>query len=84
MKKRKVGIITFSDGRDFVHEETLEMNKKFEDRLAKALENTGEIEVVRASDIVNKASKAKKAGKEMMKAEVEMTIFNYSICVGHI
>lgn len=36
------------------------MNKKFEDRLAKALENTGEIEVIRASDIVNKPSKAKK------------------------
>jgi len=48
MQKRKIGIITFSDGRDFVHEETLEMNKKFEDRLAKALENTGEVEVVRA------------------------------------
>lgn len=85
MQKRKVGIITFSDGRDFVHEETLEMNKKFEDRLVKALENTGEIEVVRASEIVNKPSKAKKAGKEMMKAEVEMTIFNYSIwCWPHL
>jgi L-fucose isomerase len=85
MKKRKVGIITFSDGRDFVHEETLEMNKKFEDRLVKALERTNEIEVVRASDIVNKPSKAKKAGKEMMKAEVEMTIFNYSIwCWPHL
>ncbi len=30
MKKRKVGIITLSDGREFVHDELLGMNKKFQ------------------------------------------------------
>jgi len=79
MKKKKVGIITFSDGRKFVHEELLEMNKQFENRLVKALEETGEVEVIRASEIVWKPSLAKKAGKELMKAEVEATIFNYAI-----
>ncbi len=29
MRKRKVGIITFSDGRDFVHNDLLELNKVF-------------------------------------------------------
>ncbi len=79
MKKRKVGVITFSDGRDFVHNDLIEMNKGFQDRLVKALEATGEVEVVTASDIVWKPSLAKKAGKELMKAEVEATIFNYAI-----
>lgn len=84
-KKRRVGIITFSDGREFVHKDLLEMNKKFEDRLAKALEATGEIEVIRASEVVWKPSLAKKAGKELMKAEVEVTIFNYAIwCWPHL
>ncbi len=85
MRKRKVGIITFSDGREFVHRELLEMNKKFEDRLTKALEDTGDVEVVRASEIAWKPSLAKKAAKELMKAEVEVTIFNYAIwCWPHL
>ncbi len=85
MRKRKVGIITFSDGRDFVHNDLLEMNRSFQERLVKALEETGEVEVVAASDIVWKPSLAKKAGKELMKAEVEVTIFNYAIwCWPHL
>ena len=85
MKKRRVGVITFSDGRDFVHKDLLEMNKKFEDKLVRALESTGEIEVVRGSEIVWKPSLAKKVAKELLKADVEMTIFNYSIwCWPHL
>jgi len=85
MKKRKVGIITLSDGRKFVHDELLGMNKKFQARLRKALEDTGEVEVISASDIVWKPSLAKKAGRELMKAEVEVTIFNYAIwCWPHL
>jgi len=79
MKKRRVGIITFSDGRDFVHRDLIDMNREFQNRLVRALEATGEVEVVVASEIVWKPSLAKKAGKEMMKAEVEATIFNYAI-----
>jgi L-fucose isomerase len=84
-KKRKVGIITFYDGRDFVHKETLELNKNFEKKLKKALEKNEELEVISGSEIVNKPSTAKKVAKEMMKAEVEVTIFNYSIwCWPHL
>lgn len=85
MIKRKVGIITLSDGRDFVHEELLEMNRGFEERLVKSLETTGEVEVIRASEIAWKPSLAKQAGKELLKAEVEMTIFHYAIwCWPHL
>ncbi len=85
MKKRKVGVITFYDGRNFVNEELLEMNKKFQEKLVKALENTGEVEVVVAPDIVWKPSLAKKAGKFLRNEDVEVTIFNYSIwCWPHL
>lgn len=85
MKKRKVGVITFSDGREFVHKDLLEMNRSFQDRLVRALESTQEIEVVTASEIVWKPSLAKNAGRELLKAEVEVTIFNYAIwCWPHL
>ncbi len=85
MKKRRVGIITLSDGRDFVHRELLSMNQEFQERLKRALEATGEVEVVTASEIVWKPSLAKQAGKELLKAEVEATIFNYAIwCWPHL
>ncbi len=85
MKKRKVGVITFSDGRKFVHEELLDMNKNFQEKLVKALEATGEVEVVTAPDIVWKPSLAKKAGKYLRNEDVEVTIFNYSIwCWPHL
>lgn len=85
MRKRRVGIITLSDSREFVHNKLLEMNKKFQDRLVKALEATGKVEAITASDIVWKPSLAKKAGKELMKAEVEVTVFNYAIwCWPHL
>ena len=85
MKKRRVGIITFSDGRKFVHEELLEMNEEFQKKLARALESTGEVEVITAPDIVWKPSLAKKAGKFLRSQDVEVTIFNYSIwCWPHL
>ncbi len=37
-KKRKVGILTFSDGRKFVHQQEYEVNKSFEECLVKVLE----------------------------------------------
>ena len=45
MQKRKIGILTFSDGRKFAHDLQYEMNKGFQDKLVKVLEKTGEIEV---------------------------------------
>ena len=46
MQKRKIGILTFSDGRKFAHDLQYTMNKGFQDKLVKALEATGEIECV--------------------------------------
>ena len=79
MNKYKVGIISFSDGRKFVHEELLKMNKEFQNKLAKALESTDEVEVVSPPEIVWKPSLAKKVGKLLRNQDVDVTIFNYSI-----
>ena len=46
MQKRKIGILTFSDGRKFAHDLQYKMNKGFQDKLVKVLEKTGEIECV--------------------------------------
>jgi L-fucose isomerase len=41
MQKRKIGILTFSDGRKFAHDLQYKMNKRFQDELVKVLEKTG-------------------------------------------
>ncbi len=43
MRKIKVGILTFSDGRKYIHEDLLATNQRYQDRLAKALEAQGEL-----------------------------------------
>jgi|GEM_PF-6116663 len=58
-KKRKLGILTFSDGRKRVHKEFLDVNQRFLDRLVKALKGTEELELVVGSEIIHTASQAK-------------------------
>ncbi len=77
--KRKVGILTFSDGREYVHRELIQINRKFEDDLVKALESTGEIEVIRANQIVYKPSIAKQQALFLRDKGAQMTIFNYAV-----
>ncbi len=77
--KRKVGILTFSDGREYVHKELIGINKKFEDEVVSALESTGEIEVIRANQIVCKPSIAKQEAISLRNKGAQMTIFNYAV-----
>ena len=46
MRRRTIGILTFSDGRKFAHDLQYQMNKGFQDRLVTVLETTGEVECV--------------------------------------
>ncbi len=52
MKKRRVGLLTFSDGRRFAHEMQEDMNCDFQARFRARLESTGEYEVVVGEEIV--------------------------------
>lgn len=73
----KVGILTFSDGRDFVNEELIELNRGFEDRLRACLEINGH-EVVTGETVWTSALASSEARK-LAAAGCEATIFNYAV-----
>jgi len=78
MTKRKIGILTFSDGRKFAHDLQYDMNKGFQDKLVKALEATGEIECL-PCEIVWTPELSRAEGKKLAAAGVEATILNFAI-----
>lgn len=77
--KRKVGILTFSDGRKYVHEDLLETNWRYQKRLQQALEATGEIEVVAGEEIIWTPEISQREARRLAAAGVELTIFNFAI-----
>ena len=79
MERRKVGILTFSDGRKYIHEDLLETNWRYQNRLKNALEATGEIEVIAGEEIIWSPEVAKREGQRLAAAGVELTIFNFAI-----
>lgn len=84
MKKYKVGLLTMSDGRPYLHGTQFELNMACQRDLAAALEATGLVEVVAGSGPVNSARMALEEARRLKEAGVEMTIFNYAIwCYPH-
>ena len=77
--KRKVGVLTFSDGRKYIHEDLLATNERYQKRLVEALEATGEIEVVAGEEIVWTPKIARREAQRLEREGVELTIFNYAI-----
>jgi L-fucose/D-arabinose isomerase len=73
----RIGVLTFSDGRDFVHRDVLEMNEGFQSRLATRLEADGH-EVV-AGEIVHSAETARSQGRRLNEQGCDATIFNYAV-----
>lgn len=85
MRKIKIGILTFSDGRKYLHEEFIESNIKYQNILKKALESAGEIEVVAGEEIIWCNKVAVREGERLRDAGVDLTIFNYAIwCYPHL
>ncbi len=78
-KKTKVGILTFSDGRKYIHDTLVGLNQKYQDRLAETLEATGEVEVIAGEEIIWTPEGAKRESQRLAQAGVDMTIFNYAI-----
>mgnify|MGYP005846352123 CR=1 FL=1 len=77
--KRKVGILTFSDGRDYIHRDLLEVNWRYQNRVVSALEATGEVEVVAGQDIIWTPELAQREARRLAAAGVDLTIFNFAI-----
>ena len=79
MKKRKVGILTFSDGREEVHREVEPVNRDFQIRLSEALRATGEVEPVEGREIVWTAELARNEALRLAHEGCEVTIFNFAV-----
>jgi L-fucose/D-arabinose isomerase len=84
-RKIKVGILTFSDGRKYIHEDLLALNLRYQNGLAKALEATGEVEVVAGREIIWNQRVAQAEGRRLTEAGCDLTILNYAIwCFPHL
>lgn len=79
MKRIKIGILTMSDGREYLHEEYEEMNLRYQRDIAAALEATGDFEVVQAQCAIHTNAEARAEGQRLRDANVEATIFNFAI-----
>lgn len=79
MDKRKVGILTFSDGRESVHRDVEPIAQQFQSRLEEALEETGEVLPVPGERIVWTAEIAKEEARRLHKLGCEMTVFNFAV-----
>jgi len=74
----RIGLLTISDGRDFVHRDIAEWARSSEDAIARALEAAGH-EVVRASELVWTNELATSQARQVAEARPNLTIFNYSV-----
>lgn len=77
LRKPRVGIITFSDGREYAHKPQIEENLNFQEGLKSALERRG-FEVV-AGEVVWSNASAREEAQKLARAEVDCTIFNYAV-----
>jgi L-fucose isomerase len=85
MRKTKVGILTFSDGRKYIHESLVNLNQRYQDELARALEATGEVEVIAGRQIIWNQQVAQAEGRRLAESGCDLTICNYAIwCYPHL
>lgn len=78
-KRIKVGLLTMSDGRDYLHKDTLDINMKYQNDIKLQLEKSGDVKVVAGSQPIYSNTVAKYEAEALRRAGVEVTIFNYSI-----
>ena len=85
MRKIKVGVLTFSDGRKYIHDSLVPLNRKYQDALVSALEATGAVEVVAGREIIGDHRTAQAEGRRLVESGCDLTICNYAIwCYPHL
>jgi L-fucose isomerase len=75
----KIGLLSFSDGRERVHRDLAPGIAENARLLRKALEDTGEVEVFPAPEIIWRHGQARDQAKAAAAAETEGTIFNLPV-----
>lgn len=85
MRKIHVGILTFSDGREYIRKSLLALNWRYQKQLQMALQASGEVEVVPGQQIIWNSETAKQEGQRIAAAGCDLTICNYAIwCYPHL
>jgi len=85
VRKFKVGVLTFSDGRDYIHYELLPTNQRYQSELVEALRATGCVEVVEGQQVIGDPRTAQEEGRRLTEAGCDLTICNYAIwCYPHL
>jgi len=79
MRKYRVGILTFSDERPYLHQWHRDTNTRYQGRLKRALEMTGEVEVIEGKEIIGSSTAARVEADRLNRASVDLTVFNYAI-----
>jgi L-fucose isomerase len=79
MKKAKIGLLTFSDGREPVHRTLNQMNLQYQRKVKQALEGTGLFRVVSGREIVWHPSVAKEESIRLKEEGVLATVFNFAV-----
>ena len=71
----KVGILSFSDGRDRVHATLRDYIAGYENHVATVLDQTGEVELIRFPDIVHSNALAREAGAYLDSRQPDVVLF---------
>ncbi len=74
----RVGILSFSDGRDFVHQGLVSFIAQVEERIAAACQGFG-AEVVRGAEPVTSNEVAVREARRLAAQRPDLTIFNYPV-----
>ncbi|MCP2293862.1 L-fucose isomerase [Nocardia amikacinitolerans] len=74
----RIGVISVSDGRDYVHTGIADFIRTTEDRLVAALTAAGH-EVVRGTDIISDNALAGSVAREVAAAGVDLTVLHYAV-----
>jgi L-fucose/D-arabinose isomerase len=75
----KIGLLSFSDGRERVHQGLVEIIDRVALEMRNTLEKTGEVEIVPGECIIHSAEEAKDEARRLAAAGVEGTIFNIPV-----
>ena len=77
LRKPRIGLLTFSDGREYTHVPQIQENLDFQSAFARTLEGLG-FEVV-TSELVWSNATAQAEARKLARAEVDATIFFYAV-----
>jgi len=78
-KKTKIGVVAFSDEREYIHRADEEYNKSYLEKMKRMLEAYGEAEIVLCPTIVHKMAEAVEAAKQFRASDVAGVVMVYNM-----